>query len=143
MSEQEFTISELSRRTDFAIDTLRFYEKKGLLPKAKRNASGYRIYAVEDENRLHFIRRAKAMGFSLEEVMDLLRLSGADDAVAGPIREMIRQKINDYRMQIREAEEALKILEPLALSCPGGVTPTDQCPIVRFLEQDEACTGKS
>lgn len=142
MKKQEFTISELSRRTDFAVDTLRFYEKKGLLPRARRNASGYRVYSREDENRLHFIRRAKAMGFSLEEVMDLLRLSGADDAVAGPIREMIRQKIDDYRIQIREAEEALKILEPLASSCPGGVTPTDQCPIVRFLEQDEVCIKK-
>ena len=74
-------IGQLAQRADVAIDTVRYYERHGILPKAERQASGYRRYGEDDVARLRFVRRAKALGFTLVEIRDLLALSGrrADD----------------------------------------------------------------
>ena len=69
-------IGQLAQRADVAIDTVRYYERNGILPKPERQASGYRHYGDEDVSRLRFVRRAKALGFTLVEIRDLLALSG-------------------------------------------------------------------
>ena len=73
-------IGQLATQAGVAIDTVRYYERQGLLPPPERRASGYRQYGQPDIARLRFIRRAKELGFSLQEIQDLLRLSGQADA---------------------------------------------------------------
>ncbi|MEO7323574.1 MAG: MerR family transcriptional regulator, partial [Dokdonella sp.] len=70
-----FTIGEIAKRAGVGIDTVRYYERSDLLPRPTRRASGYREYEVSDVRRLRFIRRAKEIGFSLDEIRDLLALS--------------------------------------------------------------------
>ena len=72
-------IGELAQRAGVGIDTVRYYEREGLLPPAQRLASGYRVYAQDDVLRLRFVRRAKALGFTLPEIRDLLTLSSHRD----------------------------------------------------------------
>jgi MerR family transcriptional regulator, copper efflux regulator len=88
----ELTIGKLANAAEVGIDTVRFYERAGLLKKPPRTAAGYRRYAEPDVARLRFIRRAKALGFSLQEIGELLRLNdggghrGAVRAPAGEAR---------------------------------------------------------
>ena len=84
------TIGRLANAAKVGIDTVRFYERAGLLRKPQRTAAGYRLYAESDVARLCFIRRAKALGFSLEEVGELLRLNDGEGPLAGcPIIEAV------------------------------------------------------
>lgn len=71
------TIGRLARRAGLSVETLRFYERSGLLPEPPRNGAGYRSYALEDADRLKFIRRVKELGFSLEDIAELLKLGTA------------------------------------------------------------------
>ena len=73
-------IGQLARQAGVAIDTVRYYERQGLLPPAQRRESGYRIFEAGDVRRLRFINRAKTLGFSLREISELLALSAAGDA---------------------------------------------------------------
>ena len=79
-------IGQLARQAGVAIDTVRYYERQGLLPPPQRRASGYRQYGEQDISRLRFIRRAKDLGFSLQEIQDLLRLNGNRSADRAEVR---------------------------------------------------------
>ncbi len=72
---QIMTIGKLAKQASVGIDTVRFYEREGLLPEAQRTDSGYRLYSPDDVDRLRFIRRAKNLGFSLDEITELLELN--------------------------------------------------------------------
>ena len=76
------TIGKLAKAADVAIDTVRYYERQGLLPQPQRTTSGYRLYAEDSLRRLRFIRRAKALGFQLNDIASLLRLTDNDGASA-------------------------------------------------------------
>ena len=88
-------IGQLSRRTGVPIDTVRYYEKQRLLPPPTRSASGYRHYEADDVLRLNFIRRAKVLGFTLDEIRDLLALSSARDGDMAAIRAAAADKLAD------------------------------------------------
>jgi len=95
------TIGQLGQQADVSIDTIRLYEQRGLLPKPPRTAAGYRLYTIETIERLNFIRRSKKLGFTLEEIILLLKLQdtrGAKDEVRAITRSKLLQiemKIND------------------------------------------------
>jgi MerR family transcriptional regulator, copper efflux regulator len=77
---QTLTIGKAAKAAGVGIDTVRFYEREGLLPEAQRTESGYRLYSSADVDRLRFIRRSKTLGFSLEEIAELMNLSAATRA---------------------------------------------------------------
>ncbi|HEY1035038.1 MAG TPA: heavy metal-responsive transcriptional regulator [Pseudoxanthomonas sp.] len=125
-------IGQLSRRTGVPIDTVRYYEKQHLLPPPTRSASGYRHYEADDVLRLTFIRRAKVLGFTLEEIRDLLALSRNDSGDMAGIRAAAADKLADVERRLAELTRVRDGLRTLVDACPGHGA-LDQCPILSAL----------
>ena len=127
-------IGQLARRAGVPIDTVRYYERQQLLATAQRSAGGYRVFSDTDLTRLRFIRRAKALGFTLEEIGELLRLSDqrADDMAQ--VRETAVHKLQDIQQRITELQRMHAALEQLVDACPGHGTLA-ACPILAALTE--------
>lgn len=130
-----FSIGHLSKAADVGIDTIRFYEREGLLVPAERTDAGYRRFGPADLKRLRFIRRAKALGFSLEDIRDLLSLSAAH-GVAG-VRKRAQARMDEIAIRIAELRRVHAALAQLVERCPGKGR-ADQCPILSALGEEEA-----
>ena len=128
-------IGQLSRRTGVPIDTVRYYEKQRLLPPPTRSASGYRHYEADDVLRLTFIRRAKALGFTLEEIRDLLALSRAHDGDMAAVRAAAADTLADVERRLAELTRVRDGLRTLVDACPGHGA-LDRCPILSALGGD-------
>lgn len=129
-------IGELAQRSGVGIDTVRYYERERLLPRAQRLTSGYRVYDDADLKRLRFVRRAKALGFTLPEVRDLLTLSDHRDQDMSALKGVAAEKLADVRARLAELERMREALETLIASCPGHGALA-QCPILDALAGDE------
>jgi Hg(II)-responsive transcriptional regulator len=125
-------IGQLAQRTGVAIDTVRYYERQGLLPQPQRRASGYRQYAEQDISRLRFIRRAKELGFSLQEIGELLALSNARDTDVARIKAATENKLREVERRIEELVRVRDGLRSLVEHCPGHGDPA-ACPILAAL----------
>jgi MerR family mercuric resistance operon transcriptional regulator len=101
------TRSQLAQRAQVNLETIRFYEEKGLLPPAPRTASGYRQFSEKMIERLAFVKRAKTLGFSLEEIRELLHLQGEQTGVCVEVRDLLQTKLS----AVREKKADLEILE--------------------------------
>lgn len=129
-------IGQLAQRSGVNIDTVRYYERQGLLPRAQRLASGYRVYGENDVKRLRFVRRAKALGFTLVEVRELLGLSDHRDDDMAALKATALEKVADIKSKLAELERIRVALETLAASCPGHGA-LEQCPILNALAEDD------
>ncbi len=133
---QTLSIGRLARASGLGVETLRYYERRGLLAPAGRTASGYRQYRPEAVRRLRFIRRAQALGFSLDEIRELLALAEVPDGDAGRVKAITQEKIADIERRIRDLARMKASLETLAERCPGH-GPTAQCPILDALAGED------
>ena len=129
-------IGELAKRCGVGIDAVRFYERQGLLPQAQRIASGYRVYGADDVKRLQFVRRAKALGFALAEIGDLLALSDHRDDDMATLKSVATEKLADVEAKLSKLNRIRDALETLVTSCPGHGALA-QCPILNALSEDE------
>jgi MerR family mercuric resistance operon transcriptional regulator len=129
------TIGELAERGEVNAQTIRYYERCGLLPKPRRSPSGYRLYDQNAAKRLSFVRRAQALGFSLREINDLLSLRLRADTTCADIRDAARQKIASVDGKLAELNRIRAALVRLARSCRGS-GPKSECPILEALDQD-------
>lgn len=125
-----FGIGTLARQARVGIDTVRYYERSGLLQPADRLASGYRRYSEDELSRLRFIRRAQALGFSLKEIRDLLALSRQRDVAR--VKKSAEAKLADVQGRIAELERVRDGLATLVRACPGHGRATE-CPILQAL----------
>jgi DNA-binding transcriptional MerR regulator len=116
--------------------TVRFYERKGLLPETGRSEAGYRQYGEDAVRRLVFIRRAKALGFTLREIADLLALSTNDSESCSEAEQVAALTIKRIDSQVSELERMKAALEDLARTCRTR-TPSGDCPILHSLEAVE------
>jgi len=130
-----FSIGKLAESAGVAIDTVRYYERNGLLQPAGRLASGYRRYGEAELRRLRFIRRAKALGFSLEDIRTLLELS-AERSVA-KVKRVAQLKLADIEARIAELERIGAGLRKLIAACPGHGR-AEACPILNALTDEES-----
>ena len=130
-------IGELAKTTGIGIDAIRFYERHGLLPEPKRRESGYRTYAVDDVRQLQFIARAKQLGFSLQEIRELLELSNARDTDVASVKAATEKKLQDVERRLAEMTHIRDGLRTLIERCPGHGSPED-CPILGALCGDQA-----
>jgi MerR family copper efflux transcriptional regulator len=128
------TIGRLAREAGVNIDTIRYYERNGLVPKPVRRASGYREYDAADVRRLRFILRAKDLGFTLAEIAELLSLS-ADRDVRG-VKRRAEQRLEQVEHKIEELERVRRGLKTLIEACPGHGA-LERCPIVAALSGEE------
>jgi DNA-binding transcriptional MerR regulator len=113
------------------VDAIRFYERIGLMPAPARTAAGYRMYGPTDRRRLEFIRRAQTLGFSLEEIAALLKLSQAGGSVA-KARALATAKLEVVEAKLAELGRLRRALRTLIGDCPGGGDPA-HCPILSAL----------
>ena len=127
-------IGQLAKRAGVAIDTVRYYERNHLLAPAGRLASGYRRYGVPELKRLRFIRRAKALGFTLEDIRGLLSLSDEQDVAK--VKRAAEAKLTDIEQRIAELLRIRKGLRTLIAACPGHGR-AESCPILNALTQEE------
>ena len=128
-------IGELAHAAGVRIDTVRYYERQGLLPPPMRLLSGYRFYAPSDVARLRFVRRAKALGFTLPEIRDLLALSSRREDDMGDLKAVALAQLADVERRLAELSRVRDGLQTLIASCPGH-GGLEQCPILNALAQD-------
>ena len=126
------SIGQMARQAGVGIDTIRFYERQGLLAEPRRRTSGYRDYPAESLQRLRFIRRAKALAFSLREIRELLALHGSSAAGCAEAAARAREKIAAIEVKIRGLEAVRAGLEELAAACERRTT-SERCPLLEAL----------
>jgi MerR family mercuric resistance operon transcriptional regulator len=126
--EGPLTIGALSKRTGCGVETIRYYEKIGVLPTPARRGSGYRSYAVEDVRRLAFVRRARELGFSLEEVRALLRLADQQEPSCETVRELAVHHLAEVQKKITDLRAIADVLADTAARCERGEAPG--CPLL-------------
>lgn len=133
------TIGQVAAAAAVNTQTIRYYERRGLLSAQRRTPSGYRQYAEDAISRLRFIKHAQELGFSLQEIQDLLGLRVRHAAACDPVERKTRQKIEIVQQKIRDLQRLKRTLERLAAACAAR-RPTDDCPILEALE-DHGDTG--
>jgi MerR family mercuric resistance operon transcriptional regulator len=124
-------IGELSRRTGCNIETIRYYERIGLLPAPARSAGRYRVYETGDVRRLTFIRRARELGFTLDAVRALLGLSDDGSAACPEVRELAANHLAEVRARIADLQAMERVLADAVRRCAAGELPG--CPIIDAL----------
>ena len=129
------TTSQLAHKAGVNVETLRYYERRGLLPEPPRRASGYRQYSQDDVARLQFIKRAKELGFTLQEVQELLDLRVDPDTPCAMVKRRADLKIIDIEDKLRSLKKIKKALNKLAAPCSGR-GPVGDCPILEALGGD-------
>ena len=136
MKMKPLTIGRLAREAGVNLETVRFYERRGLLPRPPRSASGYRLFPAETARRLRFIRRAQELGFSLAEIRELLSLRISPTAKNSDVRRRAEAKIADINAKMRTLDSMKKILRRLTEAC-GRFSPIAECPILESLDREE------
>jgi MerR family copper efflux transcriptional regulator len=126
-------IGRLAAQAEVSVDTVRYYERADLLPAPVRSRSGYRTYPPSAVGRLRFIRRAKDLGFSLEEIRGLLAVSDRRDADVAAVRGIAAQRLADVEARLAELTRLRDALRGLVEACPGHGDPRD-CPILNAFE---------
>lgn len=139
MSRPEtMTIGKLAQSAGIGVETVRFYERKGLIDQPSRGETGYRRYTPGTLTRLRFIRQAKELGFTLPEIQELLSLRASPAAACSEIQERIQTKMDDVDAKIRSLQRMRRALLEMAGTCRSGSLPTSKCPILDALERDGA-----
>src|SRR6266699_3611695 len=127
------TIGQVAEAADVNIQTIRYYEGRGLFPNPRRTPSGYRQYGDDAVQRLRFVKHAQDLGFSLREIQELLGLRVRHGAACDAVERKTREKIDLVQERIRDLHRMKRTLERLAAACAAR-QPTDDCPILEALE---------
>jgi MerR family copper efflux transcriptional regulator len=130
-------IGEVAKRSGIAIETIRFYEREGLLPEPKRQPSGYRQYEHAAIDRLSYIRRAKELGFTLAEIRELLELSAATSECCDHIRQQAEAKVSNIDDKIRSLQKMRRSLLQLMKQCRAQNSPSG-CPLFHDTKKTSA-----
>ena len=126
-----FTIGALSKGTGCNIETIRYYERIGLMPKPPRSPGGHRLYEEDHLRRLTFIRRSRELGFTLEEVRGLLRLVDGGSYTCAEVKTLTLDHAAEVRRKVADLRKLERVLKEMAAECDGGEIP--ECPIIDTL----------
>lgn len=136
-----YKIGEVARRANVNKETVRYYEKRGLIPKPDRRRSGYRIFTQRHIDQIRFIKRAQELGFTLKEIKELLELRMDEGTTCSEIRSEAQRKYQNVVEKINDLKRIKSTLTDLIDSCSGS-GPKGDCPILEALE-GESNTGKN
>jgi MerR family mercuric resistance operon transcriptional regulator len=125
-------IGALSKRSGVNIETIRYYERVKMLAPPPRTASGRRLYGTMDLRILVFIRRARELGFSLEEIRTLLRLGGPERATCREVRAIATRHLEDIRAKLSDLKKLERLLSTTVARCSGKTAP--ECPVLEILD---------
>ncbi len=131
MRDSRRPIGVLSSETGVNIETIRYYERVGLMPKPPRTEGRHRIYDAAHLKRLTFIRRGRELGFSLDEIRDLLGLVRGHDLTCAEVKALTEAHVADIRRKVKDLRRLERVLRDLAARCHGGEVP--DCPILDAL----------
>jgi DNA-binding transcriptional MerR regulator len=132
-----FTIGKLAHIADVSSDTLRYYEREGLIEPAGKSPVGYRLYDTDSARRLRFIKQAQHCGFTLAEIRELLVLRARDAACCGDVRKRAIEKKRQLEGKIRSMRAMSKALDRLIADCVDETRPVEGCAILAAFEQPE------
>ncbi|WP_027189013.1 MerR family transcriptional regulator [Paucidesulfovibrio longus] len=130
------TIGQLAQQSGVQVETVKFYQRRGLIQQPPRPESGFRKYSPETVRQIRFIRRAKELGFSLQEISELLSLRVAPGTSCREIKARAEAKLADIQQKQRDLERMETILRQLAETCQGQ-GPLSECPILGALDEKE------
>ena len=131
---QGLKTGELAKAVGVNVETLRYYERRGILPEPPRRESGYRIYPPSSVDRLHFVKSAQALGFTLDEISELLALRVDEHANSGQVRQYAQNKVTQIDEKIAALQQMRSALADLIDQCHGE-GPTSDCPILEAMER--------
>ena len=129
------TIGDVAKWANVRIETLRYYERRGLVARPRRSVSNYRLYPTDTVQRVQFIKRAQHLGFSLKEIMELLALRAEPTAQCADVRERAVAKIHAIADKIRTLQAMQNALLQLVTACAGD-NPLTDCPILASLDEE-------
>lgn len=136
--DEQFTVGGLASKGGVNLQTVRYYERRGLLLPVGRKKSGYRVYGLDALKRLKFIRRAKDLGFTLEEIRGLLdlRIEPAQSKNACErVKEKTFEKLKTVEEKLKALSSVRKVLKSLLDACDRR-SPTESCPILKAMEKE-------
>jgi len=128
---REFSIGQLSKRANCKVETIRYYEKVGLIPPPPRSAGGHRLYDGRHAQRIGFIRRSRELGFSLDEIRILLRLADGGEYNCGKVKAVTLHHLDGVKAKIRDLKSLERTLTTISDGCEGGIAPN--CPSIEAL----------
>ena len=129
-------IGQVAERGGVNLQTIRYYEREGLLPEPPRLQSGYRMFPDATVRRVHFIKRAQELGFTLAEIKELLALRIDGKRNRSEVRTLAEAKISDIEQKIRTLERMKRALSELTERC-AGCGPSSECPILESIDSEE------
>ncbi len=136
---EDFSIGALSERSGVNIETIRYYERIGVMPAPARSAGGYRIYGAEHAKRLQFVRRGRELGFSLDELRNLLRLVDGHAFTCAEVNALTVEHLRDIRQKIADLRRLERAMSEMAAQCKGDQVP--ECPIIDALFEMRSIAG--
>ncbi len=128
---REMTIGALAARTRVHLETIRYYERIGILPEPPRSAGGHRLYDQAHEKRLAFIRRSRELGFALDRIRTLLALVDGGDYTCQQVKSLTLEHRAEVRRKLSDLRKVDRVLKAMAAECDQGRVP--ECPIVDAL----------
>ena len=134
MKQETLTRGQVAKDAGIGIETVRFYEQKGLIPKPKRSNAGYRQYDPETIKRVQFITKAKELGFSLSEISELLSLKANTRSKCRKVKQVASYKIQEIEQKIAGLKKMNRVLNKLVKTCQSS-QPTTACPILDALDE--------
>ena len=137
MKTQNFTIGQLANKVGCKVETVHYYEKAKLLPEPPRTEGGHRIYNLTFVKRLNFIRRCRSLGFSVEQVKDLLKFIDEPDHYCGEIKGMAMLQAREVQKKIDDLQRLKGALNEMVSKCKGEGFTIDNCPIIDSLYFEE------
>ena len=134
LRSKELTRGSLATRTGVNIETVRYYEKIGLMPDPARSPGGHRVYNETHVKRLFFIRRSRELGFTIQETRELLELVDCGDYTCAEVRDRTNSHLADVTKKIGDLQKIQRTLSKMASMCDGGMVP--ECPVINALYSD-------
>jgi len=132
-----FTIGQLAKKANCKVETVHYYEKTGLMPEPPRTEGGHRTYNISHAKRLNYIRRSRELGFTIEQIKELLLFIDEPDHYCGEVKAMAMLQARNVQKKINDLEKLKLALNKMVHQCQGESLPTDMCPIIDALYVEE------
>ena len=142
MADQTLRSGEVAEKAGVNVETLRYYERRGILKAPERKPSGYRVYTVETVRVVRFIKRAQELGFTLDECEELLMLRDDDSRACAEVRDAAQTKVDDIAAKIRDLRRMKRALTALVKTCTEDAS-TRECQILDALDARGTGRGRS
>lgn len=133
MNSTQFSIGQLAERTKCKVETVHYYEKSGLMPEPPRTGGGHRVYALSHIKRLNFIRRCRELGFSIEQIRELLKFIDEPNHYCGEVKAMAMLQSREVQQKIDDLQRLKLALNEMVSKCKGARYSIDDCPIIDAL----------